>query len=354
MEDFSPDYRNIKKAAYNKTPDRIPMYEHIISESIMEDILDENFASLIEGEEKDQREYLRKYIYFYRSMGYDTVSFERLITKVMPGSGALYHGQEGVIKDREDFKKYPWQEIKSRFFAKNDHLYRYLAEEMPAGMKAVGGPGNGVFECVQDLVGFEDLCYIRGENPKLYSDLFTKVGEVLTNIWEEFLTRHNECYVVCRFGDDLGFKTSTLLPPKDIEEQIVPVYKRIVDLVHSYDIPFLLHCCGNIFNVMNVLIEEVNIDAKHSNEDTIASFSSWLDKYGDRIGNFGGVDTNVLYEQNEKEIKEYVWDVLEISRGYQGVAIGSGNSIPEYIPAENYLHMVETVRKYRNEKKKKF
>ncbi len=346
--DFNPDYRNIWKAATNRTPDRIPLYEHIISESIMEEILNKKFAELLKGDELEQREYIRNYIYFYKSMGYDTVSFERLITAVMPGSGALYSGKEGVIKNRKDFAHYPWNDIQSKFFAQNDHLYRYLAEEMPEGMKAVGGPGNGVFECVQDLVGFESLCYIRGENPTLYSDLFSKMGEVLIGIWKEFLSRHSDCYVVCRFGDDLGFKTSTLLPPKDIKEQIAPIYKKIVDLVHSYNIPFLLHCCGNIFNIMDTLIEEVNIDAKHSNEDTIAPFSVWLKKYGHKIGNFGGVDTNVLYEQEEKEIKNYVRDILELSQNNRGVAIGSGNSIPDYIPAEKYLYMVETVRKYRN------
>ena len=32
---------------------------------------------------------------------------------------------------------------------------------MPEGMKAIGGVGYGIFECVQDLVGYEDLCYMR-------------------------------------------------------------------------------------------------------------------------------------------------------------------------------------------------
>ena len=27
-------------------------------------------------------------------------------------------------------------------------------------MKAIGGPGNGIFECVQDVVGYTNLCYL--------------------------------------------------------------------------------------------------------------------------------------------------------------------------------------------------
>lgn len=37
--------------------------------------------------------------------------------------------------------------------------------------------GNGIFECVQDLVGDESLCYLRLNAPALYEKLFRKVGE---------------------------------------------------------------------------------------------------------------------------------------------------------------------------------
>ena len=45
---------------------------------------------------------------------------------------------------------------------------------------------------------------------------------------------------------------------------------------------------------MDDLIEKAGIDAKHSNEDQIAHFSKWVELYGERIGNFGGIDTDVL------------------------------------------------------------
>lgn len=345
--DFCPDYRNIYSAAINENSDRIPMYEHLISEEIMEKIMDTKFSSLKKGDKTDRREHIKIYIKFYRSMGYDTVSFERLITDAMPESGALYKNKDGAIKTRKDFESYPWEEIEKRFFKKNKYFFQYLSEEMPEGMKAIGGPGNGVFECVQDLVGFEKLCYIRGENPKLYADLFMKMGQIIYKIWRKFLKYYGDCYVVCRFGDDLGFKTSTLLPPEDIKKHIIPLYSRIVKLNHKYNKPFLLHSCGNIFNIMDILIEKANIDAKHSNEDIIAPFSEWVERYGDRLGNFGGIDTKILYDSKKEEIIEYVKKIMKLAQKYKGVAVGSGNSIPDYIPVENYLIMIETIREMR-------
>ena len=49
------------------------------------------------------------------------------------------------------------------------------------------------------------------------------------------------------------------------------------------------------------------------------------------------------------EAEEFATDVVKKSVGHGGFAIGTGNSIPNYIPAENYLNMVEIVREYRGD-----
>ena len=349
MPGFQPDYQHVVDAARNRTPRRLPLYEHIISEEVMEEILGKRFLNLYKGDGSDREEFFKTYVSFFLQLGYDTVSFERTIGPVMPGSGALGGHKPGVIKTREDFQRYPWQEIPNWYFGTFGSDYELLRAVMPPGMKAIGGPGNGVFELVQDVVGFEQLCYIRCDDPELYSDLFKAVGNTMHAIWTRFLEEYGDVYAVCRFGDDLGFKTATLLPPDDIRSHIIPQYKRIVDLVHSHGKPFLLHSCGNIFPVMDDLIEVAGIDAKHSNEDVIAPFRVWLERYGSRIGNFGGIDMDVLCQYSPSQIQAYVLDVLKEVEGCGGVAIGTGNSIPDYVPPAGYLAMIDTVRRFRGE-----
>lgn len=349
MNRFAPDYTNILDAARNIEPKQIPLYEHIISEAVMEKILNKEFAQLILGDISDKREYFKNYTQFFKKMGYDTVSFERCIGLIMPGAGALGGHKEGVIKNRDDFNKYPWDEIPQIFFEAYSKDFELLDEVMPEGMKAIGGPGNGVFECVQDLVGYMELCYISVDDPELFSNLFIAVGNMMYKIWSEFLQRFGKTYAVCRFGDDLGFKTTTLIQPDYIRKHIIPQYKRIVELVHSFNKPFLLHSCGCIFDVMDDIINIAKIDAKHSNEDQIAPFSLWVDRYGDRIGNFGGVDTDHLCRKSTQEIKEIVKDVMKYCKGKGGFALGSGNSIPDYVPVEGYLAMVEAADEFRLE-----
>lgn len=349
MKKFQPDYINMIQAASNIKPKRMPLYEHGVGLKVMQDILNKKFSGLYSGNESDKKEYLRNFCNFYKTMGYDVVSFDQNIGGFMPGSGALASEKPGIIKNREDFEKYPWDSIPDIFFEKTSVYFKLLGEVMPEGMKAIGGPGNGIFECVQDVVGFTQLCYITIDDPELYDDLFKKVGETNYKIWERFLKEFSDTYAVCRFGDDLGFKSGTLLAPNDIKSKIVPEYKKIIELIHSYNKPFVYHSCGNIIDVMDYIISEAKIDSKHSNEDAIAPFTDWVDKFGDRIGNFGGIDVDILCRSSEQVIKDCTKAIINYCTVKKGFAFGSGNSIADYVPVSGYIAMIEAAREARGE-----
>ena len=57
---------------------------------------------------------------------------------------------------------------------------------------------------------------------------------------------------------------------------------------------------------------------------------------------------NILCLESEENIKKYVLNVIENSIEHQGFAIGSGNSIPDYVPVKGYLAMIDAVREYRS------
>ena len=345
---FTPDYMNLQRAARNIECERFPLYEHSVAPCVAEAILGCRFGDLLWGDYADKKEYFRLFCEFYQKMGYDTISFEASSRGTLIDGGALDCHKKGVIQTWEDFERYPFDEIPAIYRQRYDEQFRALAETLPPGMKAVGGVGNGVFELIQDLVGYMDLCYMSEDDPELYAALFARIGKMSLTIWEDFMKTHSDAFCVLRFGDDLGFKSNTLISAEDIRTHVIPQYKPIIDLVHSYGKPFLLHSCGNIFNVMEDLIA-AGVDAKHSNEDQIAPFPVWVERYGDRIGNFGGIDTDALCRLPKPEMKEYISEVVAKSKGHGGFAFGSGNSIPPYVPVEQFLTMNETVRELRGE-----
>lgn len=348
---FEPDYRNVVQAARNEQPKRMPLYEHSIGANMLRVAIGTpSYEGLFRKDLAESRQAFTDFWKAWRTLGYDTASIEFSVCGVLEGGGALGKHKEGCIKTREDFDRYPWDALADRFFDRYVPYIRLLEETCPAGMRAVGGIGNGLFETVQDLVGYVDLCFLRDDDPALYEDLFARMGAVHHTIWTRFMDQYADAFCVLRFGDDLGFNTATLLSPDDIRAHVLPQYQKIVRCVHAKGKPFLLHSCGNLFAVFDDIIRETGIDAKHSNEDGIAHFSEWVARYGDRIGNFGGVDTDVLCRMSPSAIEAYVLDCLGRVAGHGGIAFGSGNSIPDYVPPEGYLAMVDTVRQWRGDR----
>jgi uroporphyrinogen decarboxylase len=345
---FQPDYRLMLDVLANRRPARLPIYEHIISPVIMEQILGAPFAALEQGDSNDLDEFFRHYCRFWPLMTYDTVSYEVCITEVLPEHGAIMGGK-GPIQCRADFERYPWDELPARYWQYAGPKFAALRRHIPPGMKALGGVGNGVLEISEDLVGFESLAYLRADDPELFAELYERIGSLMATIWERFLRENADTFAICRFGDDLGFKTSTLISPALIRRHILPQYRRLIDLIHAAGKPFLWHSCGCIFSVMDDVIG-LGIEAKHSNEDCIAPFEAWIERYGERIGLLGGIDLDILCVNTPEDVYEIV---VERGRRYRaaarGYALGSGNSIPDYVPVDGYLAMVRAAQALRNE-----
>ena len=99
--------------------------------------------------------------------------------------------------------------------------------------------------------------------------------------------------------------------------------------------------CGNIEAVMDEMIDETGYDAKHSFEDEIIPIEEYYEKWQDRIALLGGIDVDFLSRATPEQVFERSRAMVERSRDRGGYALGSGNSIPDYVPVENYHAMLK-------------
>ena len=51
---------------------------------------------------------------------------------------------------------------------------------------------------------------------------------------------------------------------------------------------------------------------------------------------------------SENEVKEYVHNLLKDAIKFPGFALGTGNSVPDYMPVKNYVAMIESARDFMN------
>ena len=103
--------------------------------------------------------------------------------------------------------------------------------------------------------------------------------------------------------------------------------------------------------VMNDLIQDVSIDGKHSYEDAIIPVEEFQARFGGRYGSdaasgrriacLGGIDLNILAAGTPEQVRQRTRTLVVTCGGRGRYAIGSGNSIPSYVPVDNYLAMVD-------------
>jgi uroporphyrinogen decarboxylase len=149
---------------------------------------------------------------------------------------------------------------------------------------------GSIFEHVmENLLGFEGLFYLLHDEPDLVAQVFARWGQKVYELYESVIGI--EQVGALFHADDLGFKTSTLLSPKDLRRFVFPWLKKYAALAHAHGKMFWLHCCGNIYSngVIEDLIEDVQIDALHSFQDVILPVTDFQARFGNRVAELGGV-----------------------------------------------------------------
>jgi len=142
-------------------------------------------------------------------------------------------------------------------------------------------------------------------------------------------------------GDDMWYNVGTLISPRDLRSLFLPWHRKFATMAHAKGLPYFLHSCGNLEKIMPDLINDVKIDGKHSYENNIIPVQEFQKKYGDRIAVLGGLDINILGASSEQEVRRTTRALVEECGNRGRYAVGSGNSVPSYIPVANYLAMVD-------------
>lgn len=316
-----PDFNQLLRVLWRDgKPDYVPFYELFVDLEIMEAALGKQLSDRASTVE------------FYYKAGYDYVP-------VWPGLelkvGSLIDTKsEYPIKDRRTFEKYCWPDISSISFAE----FEAVIPVLPNGMKIIGQIG-GIFETAEALCGYAGLCYLLSDDRKLVSAIFERLGALYEAMYLGMASIDKVGAIV--ISDDMGFKTQTLVSPNDLRQFVLPWHKKLAQIVHNNGKPCILHSCGQLSAIMEDIIEDVRIDAKHSYEDPIMSVTEAKKTYGDRIAILGGFDLNRLCTSTEGEIREYVSMLISTCGPSGGYALGSGNSIPKFVPLENYLTMLD-------------
>jgi len=322
-------------------PDRVPLIELGISDAAFTEIFGPP-----PGSEGDS--YLAWRTEGHHGLGYDFVSCGPDVSfthKSRIADDTASDGQRGWMEEAagpitswEEFERYPWPEVTDASFQSLEITARHL----PEGMKIIAGLPCGPMENLTFLMGFETFSYALLDQPDLVAAIAGRVDGILCQLAD--VTASLDSVGAQWLPDDMGFKGGPLAAPETLRRYVFPTQKRICEIAHRHGKPILLHSCGRLDVVMDELIDDVGIDSKHSFEDVIMPVWEAKRKWGGRIALLGGVDMDVLARGSEEQVRAYTRRCIEECAPGGGWALGSGNTIPNYVPVRNYLAMLDEGR----------
>jgi uroporphyrinogen decarboxylase len=335
-----PDFeRNTLRALTGGVPGRASLFELF---------LNGDFYLRLAGWDKlpaDETEYLKLVVEAMARAGYDYATthasqfhFELLSHE---RRNTISLNDAPMITDWASFERYHWNDPADFDCGKLERARAFL----PEGMKLmVMGPG-GVLENTISLTGYDNLCVMLYEEPELVREITTRVGEALVKYYA-LVAEIDTVGFLCS-NDDWGFNTQTFLSPGDMRKYIFGWHEKIVRIAHRAGKPCILHSCGYFDEVMDDIVHHMKFDARHSYEDNICPVEEAYERLNGRIAVLGGIDMHFMVSETPERIFARATAMLERSRTRGGYLLGTGNSVPEYIPFENYKALLRAAEEFR-------
>ncbi|NLH55227.1 MAG: hypothetical protein GX482_06965 [Acholeplasmataceae bacterium] len=327
-ESRKPDFENLRLILEKKPAPRPVLFEFILSA--------DKEKYLVGADYKTDTEFDRVVttIKAFDSGGYD---FAPIIVRGMEFArkeqkeGATISLNEGaLITDRKSFESYPWPDEANADFSIISEAGKHLSEKA----KFVAFSHDGILENTIGIVGYENLCYMVYDNPELAAAVFRKVGELIYRYFCRCLEYDEVGAVLC--NDDWGFSTQTMLAPDLLRIHVFPWYKKIVEKAHALGKYAILHSCGYYYDIIDDVIEVMGFDGRQSYEDKIVPVEKAYRELHPRLAILGGIDVDFLVRATSGEVYDRCKRMLHMTKETGGYALGSGNSIPDYVPLENY------------------
>ena len=353
------DFNNLRKALLCQgEPDRVPPFELSVDEDIKRKFLGRPTGSL-EAEAE-----------FFMKAGYDFVPLTIGIRQTTRGETSGLMGErpvqtsllkpaqarynpfqedvktrmwaeegKGIIQDEASFENYDWPDPDSYNYDTVEHLGKLLPEQA----KVIVNVG-AVFTASWMFMGMESFCIAIAEGSELVPRLIRKIGEIQTRVVENLL--QFDCVGAICMPDDLGYTTGLIVNPQVLREFVFPWNKRIGESVRAKGLPYIYHSDGKVYDVIDDLIE-CGFDALHPCERASTDIDELKRKYGGRLCLCGNIDLDTtLTLGTPEEVEEEVKTRIRTVAPGGGYCCGSSNSVPEYVPFENYIAMIESVAKY--------
>jgi uroporphyrinogen decarboxylase len=143
------------------------------------------------------------------------------------------------------------------------------------------------------------------------------------------------------FYEDMGFKHRPFMSPAMYRELIQPAHKRIIDFIHSKNLPVIIHSCGFVEPLIPGMME-AGMDCLQVIEIKAGMDPLRIKKqYGGKLALMGGIDVRTIYSNDRATIDEELEAKIPGLMQGSGYVLHSDHSIPNTVQYETYRYFIE-------------
>lgn len=257
--------------------------------------------------------------------------------------GSIWNKEERGIKkpliNLEEFEEYT-ASLKPIIPDAEINLIKIALKKAGEVNLAVAAQLGGVFSYSWRTVGMENFMESIYNNPEFIEVVLEKTAEFQASYARQLVEAGIE---IIFLTDDLADNRGPIISPKHYRELILPKLRRIVQACG--EVPVIFHSDGNTWEILPDLVA-IGISGYQSIEYGVMNLRDVKKEFGNKICLFGNISCKHLASSTPEEMDRLVKEAIEIGKEGGGYIVSSDSSIAEIFPVENYLAMVEAVRKY--------
>jgi uroporphyrinogen-III decarboxylase len=197
----------------------------------------------------------------------------------------------------------------------------------------------GGFDEPRQLMGEERLCIAYYEQPELIHDILKTIGETAFRVLE----RVSSTVQIDQLSvhEDMAGKSGPLAGPKQVEEFIVPYYRRIWDMLQERGARLFDQDSDGDMNPVIPAFLDAGVNVMHPMEAAAGmDIVKIRETYGTRLAFYGGIDKHIIRRSKAEIVAELEYKIPPMVRT-GGCVLALDHRIPNGTPLENYRFYIE-------------
>ena len=204
-------------------------------------------------------------------------------------------------------------------------------------------PGGSLFGWIRNWMGIENVALLIYDDPALFEEMVEAIADCQIGLMTRILETGGR-FDGCSMWEDMAYNSGPLISPAHFKRFLVPHYRRIIDLMHRYDVNVTWVDSDGDISLLIPLWLDAGVNCMFPIE-----VGTWgLDpvalrkQYGKDLLMMGGFDKKILAQSKDAIDKEvHRLTPLVEEGGYIGFC---DHRVPPDVPLENYWYYLERVR----------